>query len=509
MLGVIMNRILFLVLAVFAVSACAPVDSGDGGGTPDAGAGNTCGNGILETGEECDDGNTRNRDGCDRNCENEGGDRCGDGEVTGNEQCDDGNTIPGDGCDQRCRNENQADGNDSFDEAEAMSGSRANGVIAVPGDVDYYSLDVPAEAVGRWLYLSTNANPDDIPAKIDTVITLYNADRTQIAENDDAHPRRNTDSEIIYKIKAEGTYYVKVQEWTTWQNETAEGQADYTYELFQGILDVDNADSLTGDAEAGDDAGSATALAFVDRTVTLALGDYRDADDVDVYSFSVVDAEKNHFTAQLMPAGTAGYGSTAPGSRLWLTNSDGDTVASITHEGKTDSVSPGGLPLGDYLVWIAPAEDHTPAANDFYTFKFGLAGDNTPEAAEEANNTLAGAETLTGTDNNGAKSFFVLATMGPGDVDYYGFDLADGFAISVACSSAASGSGVEGFRAEVRNASDEVIAGIDENADGVYIRQLAGQSPGTYYLRLSSTGQSADVTGNWARCGIHTGNPRQ
>lgn len=55
----------------------------------------SCGDGDLDTGEECDDGNTMPFDGCDDVCAIE---RCGDEVVNGAETCDDGNTVSGDGC---------------------------------------------------------------------------------------------------------------------------------------------------------------------------------------------------------------------------------------------------------------------------------------------------------------------------------------------------------------------------------------------------------------------------
>jgi fibro-slime domain-containing protein len=74
----------------------------------------TCGNGILEGTEACDDGNPTGGDGCTSECKLEPGwscltpgapclPKCGDGLQTGGEVCDDGNTTPADGCSADCR----------------------------------------------------------------------------------------------------------------------------------------------------------------------------------------------------------------------------------------------------------------------------------------------------------------------------------------------------------------------------------------------------------------------
>lgn len=69
-----------------------------------------CGDGFADvtTGEECDDGNTDNNDGCLRvrvgdhyECRLA---KCGDGHLqTGAEDCDDGNNVSGDGCSADCK----------------------------------------------------------------------------------------------------------------------------------------------------------------------------------------------------------------------------------------------------------------------------------------------------------------------------------------------------------------------------------------------------------------------
>ncbi|HUS27159.1 MAG TPA: DUF4215 domain-containing protein [Kofleriaceae bacterium] len=60
-----------------------------------------CGNGIVEAGEQCDDGNTLPGDGCCDLCEIEVP-VCGNGIKELGEECDDGNLVNGDGCSTAC-----------------------------------------------------------------------------------------------------------------------------------------------------------------------------------------------------------------------------------------------------------------------------------------------------------------------------------------------------------------------------------------------------------------------
>ncbi len=97
----------------FDVDGCGSIDLDDfaalmvaltgpagGGGPPPHPP--VCGNGVLESGEGCDDGNTVPGDGCDESCQLEPG-FCGDGILAVEfEECDDGNNVSGDGCDANC-----------------------------------------------------------------------------------------------------------------------------------------------------------------------------------------------------------------------------------------------------------------------------------------------------------------------------------------------------------------------------------------------------------------------
>ncbi|MGB5375694.1 MAG: leucine-rich repeat domain-containing protein [Polyangiales bacterium] len=103
-----------------------------------------CGNGLLEAGEACDDGNNMNGDGCTAACEIEDGNpctthaacasgvcdmneapplcepagSCGNGVLDGSESCDDGNLMTGDGCSNICLLE---DGEPCADNAQCES----------------------------------------------------------------------------------------------------------------------------------------------------------------------------------------------------------------------------------------------------------------------------------------------------------------------------------------------------------------------------------------------------
>jgi len=69
-----------------------------------------CGDGVIDAGEECDDGNATSGDGCSATCTTETTPVCGNEVVEGDEECDDGNTMDGDGCSANCTIESTIDG---------------------------------------------------------------------------------------------------------------------------------------------------------------------------------------------------------------------------------------------------------------------------------------------------------------------------------------------------------------------------------------------------------------
>jgi cysteine-rich repeat protein len=130
-LGVSMIRLSLFFLVVGSLACGAPNTSGvnrlsDAGtsGRFDAGTtGAVCGNGVVEQGEQCDDGNRFDDDDCNNLC---GASACGDGQVNPSlEDCDDGNRIETDACRNDCSHARCGDGVTRADLSPGSPGSEA------------------------------------------------------------------------------------------------------------------------------------------------------------------------------------------------------------------------------------------------------------------------------------------------------------------------------------------------------------------------------------------------
>ena len=96
-----------IALSIGLAGACSPdseldddgsgASSGEGGGVE-----SSCGDGIVQGEEECDDANFDDTDGCDVLCFRQGSGECGDGVADENEECDDGNQDNADNCISGC-----------------------------------------------------------------------------------------------------------------------------------------------------------------------------------------------------------------------------------------------------------------------------------------------------------------------------------------------------------------------------------------------------------------------
>jgi hypothetical protein len=410
-----------------------------------------------------------------------------------------------------------------FDDAKPVTIGDPNGegeVLATPGDHDFFKFEATA---GQWYRVRTIANAADDPMDIDTVIRVYDAPTmgAHIAENDDGVPRTSTDSEVLFRAATTGTHYVEVLEYSEWDgdpNTPAEGMPS-----FQFNVAVDLVDSAAGDAviepasDPGDVAGSAM-TAKLGMFGGSMLGLFKDMADVDVYKIDVpAQVGTANLTAAAAPAGPAGYGSTAPVGRLWITDAAGTQVLARIDTARIDSLAEAAPPVvggQSYLLWVERAAG-AGGANPFAVARAVLFVESPAEtegAGGGQNDTAAGAQALTMESDGagGARGGIVARLSTMSDVDYFSFPVMDaGHRITVSCSAARSGSGVVGLKVQVHKPNDTPVAlGTTESNDAdLLVQDLNPGGMGTYYLRLSKASQDPEIAGDFVRCGVFVGPP--
>jgi cysteine-rich repeat protein len=149
-----------------------------------------CGNRVREAGEECDDGNDNNFDGCRNNCRRPA---CGDRIVDPNEDCDDGNTINNDACPNDCTievcgdrvvdaGEECDDGNDNH-----FDGCRNNCRLPFCGD----RIVDPDEDCDDGDGIDTNACPNDCTIEVCGDGVVDAGEECDDGNDDDADGCRN------------------------------------------------------------------------------------------------------------------------------------------------------------------------------------------------------------------------------------------------------------------------------------------------------------------------------
>lgn len=397
---------------------------------------------------------------------------------------------------------NTGDGNDSFAEAVEILETVAEGVIGTQDDVDYFRFD---GSEGDWVLIATDANPEDNPDALDTVLTLYDSSMTKIAENDDAFPRASTDSAIITRLPATGTYYVTVQEWSTWARETGEFGDNFQYRVVAEPIDF----STFVNTEHGGGA-TPTQMSFALNNgiqFSTAVGELSStpAD----FRFTVVEARPS-VTSYLLPGGITGNGSTGAPAMMEVWSEDAsELIAQIDpslFEGTgTIEVGPH-LDPGTYLLRMVGG---TPGDNGFFVLRTFLTGGNPPEdeSMDAANNLPSGAQALTQRNDGEVSRAFIAATLPVGDTDHFSFQVDNpAHVVTAVCGSRSSGSGIDALTVELTNDAGVAFASAVETAtESAVIENQAVSGAGTYLLKLTRGAQLGDVTGNFVRCGIAIG----
>lgn len=386
------------------------------------------------------------------------------------------------------------------------------GTIDPAGDADYYKV---ALKEGIFYSFLTDANPDDEPDKVDTVLSLYDESGANLlATADDSVPRVSTDSSLQYRSPTNQTVCVKVEDWSSWSGGTPVGDPKFTYS-FAAIELVNTVAVNNFDTEPNDSIANAQVETFERSndqswSISFVHGMLGTKADIDVYQFSTPVGTTNA-SVYFTPSGVGGpslngSGSTTQLGNVDVTNMTGDVIARLdASKGAGDLSVPiqGG---SRYLLWVQRPAGGTPGANDFYRLFHIVSNDDNPRETEP-NNSLAAAEALKIDGTSG----HVLGTLTDGDVDYFRFDAKKNERVELVCGAIRAGSGLLAPNFAIRDASDKELQQEVETelADVSWSSSKSASKPalaisqdGSYYLRVAAAGQSSIVQGNYYRCGI-------
>lgn len=153
---------------------------------------------------------------------------CGDGFVQVGEECDDGDLDNGDGCSSTCEIEGnfcaESEPNNTIGTADALAGcDGGSGVIPTAGDKDFFSFEVPVAGSSVELRV-VDITGLGCPATGDPEIRLWDAGGTQLASDDDDSPDglcsmitplpipTGGGNDAGAKNLPAGTYYVNVED---------------------------------------------------------------------------------------------------------------------------------------------------------------------------------------------------------------------------------------------------------------------------------------------------------
>lgn len=421
--------------------------------------------------------------------------------------------------------EGGSDGNDDFATAEKLTvGTSIDAFLEPWSDQDFYVFQgVKGQAV--TLSLKAEETPFDVHT-IDTVLTLYDASKTRIAENDDPTPRTSDDAQIFTVLPEDGAYYLRVTECWSWAT-NAVGCAKPKVKLSTAytlrVADLDGKiPGIVADPEKGNDSTTAEPVTYAaaggGRPVSIVYGRFEASDDVDVFSLdfpadiaAVAPGSRPLTSEWILREGASGDGSTSAVGKIYFTTQADPTLRLAQIDG-SDFAGHGARlwpPLdlaGKYYLFVEHPQK-TAGANDFYVDVHGVVSSQAVEQKETENDALATPEALTAAENG---SYYVEGDLGnaAADVDHFSFDVSGqaGKMVSAYCVAGRAGSGLQSFEVDLIDpVAKSKLAVIKETAqsDAATPMLPVPASASTLILKLSAAAQDPVITGTYYRCGVH------
>jgi hypothetical protein len=442
-----------------------------------------------------------------------------------------------------------------------VNGMAFAGEMADATTTDWYTFMGTA---GERVYIAANAVSIITPAPadtenniIDTVVTLFDSTGKKIlAEDDDAYPRSNTDSQLFSDLPTTGQYFYTVQSCASAFSAAAcgtEAPTIFAYETFvadvgklngttEGSLTYSISEVYAGKAQTGLTANAVPIPYTVTKNavgVAAVDGDgFTATANTHVFSFTVpagltpTTGSRLRTDFWLQPIGiNNGDGSTG-NVKTWITAADGTTIIGQANEVNykdgddfTDGPLDLSVPVTSGSQYFLFVQDFVtpPSATDSYFFLHTLGDGNPLQVAGGGNISAATAQVLKTTTTQPGSYFVDGDITAVGTQYWYEVDPPTGAkTVSTTCSSARSGSGVMGLTIDlqaqvgatgtptsivgptmnkVETASGDLAIPVQTAAAGLTLPTGATKM----FLIVSATGQSTTVTGTSYECAVNYG----
>lgn len=374
----------------------------------------------------------------------------------------------------------------------------------------------------------------------DPVVTLFDANKNQIAQNDDDWPNESLDPRLFTRLPADGDYYVTVEDCHAAFQDFCGPDTVSTFDYALLIVDLDKL-VFPDVVEATEPNETDTAAKVVPYKVPMGgkpgsysfyiiNGTFADTKDIDAFSLTVpadtkvAANQRLHANFWLQPTSKDGDGSTS-NAKVSIVDAADVTKPVIALADQTNySPSVTSLPLGlsvpvepghQYYVFVQHAGSTSTPLTDFY-FMTHFVGSYQPETLEkspDANDTIATAEPVTTISGFTPGQYFFdgnISVAGT-DVDHYSMSVTpDAKKALLLCDAQRVGSGLRGATFSLLKADGSPLganSSVTEvaNADAALLGDKAVPIPPgetKVILKVEAASQDPAVTGTYYHCHV-------
>ncbi|HEY1553692.1 MAG TPA: hypothetical protein VGF94_02605 [Kofleriaceae bacterium] len=375
----------------------------------------------------------------------------------------------------------------------------------------------------------------------DTFVTIYDSSHAPIAQDDDAWPRPNTDSTVLFEAQGAGTYFLTVEDCNSAHSSgcyPAAGVTDFTYAL--GLDHLSKIISPEINAAATQDGTTAHAQPIPytvpsggtagDYGYYTIDGNFASATATHVYSFTapaatILTGSRMHAEFFVQPIGADNGDGSTSNIRIWVTASDGTTILAQADQSKYkdgDNATDGPLDISvpvtknmQYYLFVQNTASASNPTTDYYFIEHFIGqfyyGTQELEAmtVKGTNDTKATAQALMTPQGADAGSFFADGNIGAaGDADWYEVDPPAGATMaSLSCEAARAGSGVAGLTMTLFAADGTTGIGAigPETATADLFNANAFTVPANTtqaFIQVTASAQDPNDTGTYYRCNV-------